>query len=51
MLAEPEDLAELVGLKERQVRNILDAMAAAGHLQIIQIVDKRHQDHGAMAIE
>ena len=34
----------MVGLKERHVRDMLDALAKAGHLQVIQIVDERHQD-------
>ncbi len=39
-----ETLAELVGLKKRHVQNILDALAGAGHLQVISVVDKRQRD-------
>ena len=39
-----ERLAELVGLTERSVRSALNALADAGHLQVIQIVDKRYED-------
>jgi len=37
-------LAELVGLTERSVRSALEALAKTGHLQVIQIVDKRYRD-------
>jgi Helix-turn-helix domain len=37
-------LAELVGLTERRIRSAIDALAAAGHLQVIQITDKRYED-------